>query len=278
MSNLKQIISERKSCRTFLHQNLTTEHQNEIKKYISSLKDGIFSKSLDIKLIMKPKDDSQVMKLDYGVISGHCNYLLGKTANDVASLVNYGFQVEKLVLYATEMGLQTCWVGYFDKEYFPEIELKANEVIPSIILIGYGTKKQGITAGLLRFAAGSARRKEWKDLFFCDDLFTPLTFSKSGKYADALEMLRLAPSSGNSQPWRVLFDSKTNHFHFLKKPIVKKYEKDGMHYVDMGIALAHFDLACKQSNLKGKWIFVPEQESFQKDYIDYIVSWKIDEK
>jgi hypothetical protein len=30
-------------------------------------------------------------------------------------------------------------------------------------------------------------------------------------------MVRLALSSGNTQPWRVFFDDTTNEFHFFKK-------------------------------------------------------------
>ncbi|MDE6277438.1 MAG: nitroreductase family protein, partial [Muribaculaceae bacterium] len=52
------------------------------------------------------------------------------------------------------------------------------------------------------------------------------------KFHEALEMMRIAPSSTNSQPWRVLVESDTAHFYY--KP------KSAASVLDTGIGICHF--------------------------------------
>ncbi len=52
-------------------------------------------------------------------------------------------------------------------------------------------------------SAGSANRKEWGDIFFSGNFGGKLSRRDAGDYGEALEMVRLAPSASNKQPWRV---------------------------------------------------------------------------
>ncbi|MDE6239257.1 MAG: hypothetical protein K2M54_04625, partial [Muribaculaceae bacterium] len=59
---------------------------------------------------------------------------------------------------------------------------------------------------------------------------TPL--SPDNRFGQALEMLRLAPSSTNSQPWRALVSGDTVHFYYVPKSQAS--------VLDCGIGLCHF--------------------------------------
>jgi hypothetical protein len=87
-------------------------------------------------------------------------------------------------------------------------------------------------------------------------------------------MLRLAPSSGNTQPWRVFFDETMNEFHFYKKVISKRYELTGVHDIDMGIALCHFELTSLQNGLSGRWLKHAGENVDPVDDLQYIMTWK----
>lgn len=50
-------------------------------------------------------------------------------------------------------------------------------------------------------------------MFTLNDFNTPLSKEEAGEYQAALEMLRLAPSATNAQPWAVVKEG--NHFHFF---------------------------------------------------------------
>jgi nitroreductase len=105
-------------------------------------------------------------------------------------------------------------------------------------------------------------------------LKTPLTPEYVKKYSDSLEMVRLAPSSGNTQPWRVFFDETKNEFHFFKKSISKRYELRGLHDIDMGIAISHFELMSLQNGLSGSWLKHSKENVGSIDDMHYIMTWK----
>ena len=85
--------------------------------------------------------------------------------------------------------------------------------MPAITPVGYAAEKPSFHEQLMRSTMKSARRKPWKELFFRADFKTPLTEADAGAYAEPLELLRLAPSATNAQPWRVVMDGQFFHFY-----------------------------------------------------------------
>jgi hypothetical protein len=126
----------------------------------------------------------------------------------------------------------------------------------------------------VRFTISASKRQSWDKLFFNYKLKTPLNPEQVRNYSDSLEMVRLAPSSGNTQPWRVFFDESANEFHFFKKSISKRYELRGLHDIDMGIALSHFELTSLQNGLSGIWLKHSNENVNSIDDLQYIRTWK----
>ena len=110
-------------------------------------------------------------------------------------------------------------------------------------------------------------------MFFVENIHQPLTQEEAGLYAEPLEMLRLAPSSGNTQPWRIVKEQNKNVFHFYKKPVRIKYEIRGLHDLDLGICLAHFELTAIQSQLNGVWKRQESQQPILENELVYMISW-----
>jgi hypothetical protein len=214
------------------------------------------------------------MKLNYGMIQGHNTYILGTSKSSIDSRVNYGYLMEKVVLKATEMDISTCWIGYFDDSYFNEVSIEDGFEIQSIVIIGYSEDRQPYLDRFVRFTIGASKRNSWDKLFFGYKLKTALTPEYVKKYSDSLEMVRLAPSSGNTQPWRVFFDDTANEFHFFKKSISKRYELRGLHDIDMGIALSHFELTSLQNGLSGRWLKYANENVNSIEDLQYIMTWK----
>lgn len=270
MNNISEIIKKRKSTRTYNGIALKPEHRKSLEDFFNSNNKGIYNDQIDL-FIKENKSGEKQLKINYGLVSGQSAFMLAKVKSSVISRVNYGYVMEKTVLKATELGISTCWIGYFDSNYFTEVKLEKGFQIPAIVIMGYSGDKPSIVDRLSRFSANSAHRKNWEQLFFEYGSEKPLTTASVGRYADSLEMLRLAPSSGNTQPWRIFFDANNNKFHFYKEPISKAYEAIGLHDVDMGIAISHFELMCAQNGLKGTWEIENMKEL--KNY-QYIISWK----
>ncbi|MEW5817521.1 MAG: nitroreductase family protein, partial [Spirochaetota bacterium] len=99
--------------------------------------------------------------------------------------------------------------------------------------------------------------------------------STAGDYAVPLECVRLSPSASNNQPWRVFKEKDRNTFHFYLKR-TKGYDKVNseiqLQEIDMGIAMAHFELSARETGISGEWNTI-EPAMFFED-MEYIVSWK----
>ncbi len=268
-----EIIKKRKSCRTYSHVSVTPADKKNLESFIIENNKGLENEVVNFRIIEKNNSDKQ-MKLNYGMIKGHSTYILGTSKSTVASRVNYGYLMERVILKATEMNISTCWIGYFDHTYFNEVSIEDGYEIPSIIIIGYSEDRQTYQDKFVRFTINASNRQSWEKLFFNYKSKAPLTSEYAKNYSDSLDMLRLAPSSGNTQPWRVFFDDKANEFHFFKKIINKRYELRGLHDIDMGIAMSHFELASLQNGLSGRWLKRAKENVNSIDELQYIMTWK----
>jgi len=100
---------------------------------------------------------------------------------------------------------------------------------------------------------GAAKREPWEKLFFAGDFGESLSREEAGPYAESFEWLRLAPSSGNTQPWRVVKEGPGHVYHFFKTIVNDRYEERRLHDIDIGIAMCHFELGAEKHNLRGQW-------------------------
>jgi nitroreductase len=271
--NIIDIIKKRKSCRNFNEVPLKPADKNELGIFITENSKGIGNEVLNFRIIEKNDADNQ-MKLDLGMIKGHNKYILGTSKSTTASRVNYGYLMEKVILKATEMNMSTCWVGYFDYAYFNEVSIEDGFDIPSIVIVGYSKERQTFPDKLIRFNLSASKRYSWDKLFFNYRSKLPLNPEYVKEYSNSLEMVRLAPSSGNTQPWRVFFDDTLNEFHFFKKPVSKRYELRGLHDIDMGIAMSHFELMSLQNGLSGNWVKNANENANSSADLQYIMTWK----
>lgn len=210
----------------------------------------------------------------YGVILGAQSYIVGALEMTEKDAQSFGYLFEKVVLYATELGIQTCWLGgTFKKSDFEKsIVMPENEVIVMVSPIGYKKEKPRIFESVMRSVVGANNRKPWNELFFNAN-YTPMTEQLAGLYAVPLEMVRLGPSASNKQPWRVIHDE--NRFDFFlcrtKGYGVKNFD---LQKNDMGIAKCHFELSANELGLVGEWQDIANMKA--KDDWEYAFSWKME--
>lgn len=276
-SPITDIIKSRHSVRTYKNEKLGEELRKKIIMFAKDIQ-GPFNSKVRLKLIdeLENPDNGNGKIGTYGVIKGARAFIAGVVLKEDNSLEQLGYCLEKLVLYAASLGLGTCWLGgTFRRSGFSKAAgLKENEILPIVTPIGYEADKRSIVEGLMRRAAGSDNRKAWNELFFEGDFENPLVQRTSGAYETALEMVRLAPSASNKQPWRIL--KQGNNFHFYLKSS-KGYDKAlsfNIQRIDMGIAMCHFELSLRESGINGKWVYEPLEESrAQARDMEYTISW-----
>ena len=158
------------------------------------------------------------------MIQGAQYFLVGALQKSQYDLEHYGFTLEQLILKATDLDLGTCWLaGTFNRSGFStKMRLSEDEYVPAIAPIGYPTENRRFVDRVMRWVIKSNARKPWENFFFDADFTCPLQKEHAGEYFKALESVWLAPSAGNSQPWRILKEEGSNTFHFF---IAKQYKE-----------------------------------------------------
>lgn len=271
--SVKDAVTKRYSVRTYDKKALEPEVIEKILNYADRLQNPLGPK-VKVQLIEKETAANGEKLGTYGVIKD-AKYYLGVTVPDEEyAMEALGYDFEKLVLYAASLGLGTCWLGgTFNRSAFTAaMEMKKGDLFPILSPIGYPAQKMSFTEKLMRKTTKADARLPWKDLFFKGDFHHEIFEKEVGEYRFPLEMLRLAPSAVNKQPWRVVADEKGFHF-FEKHTLGIEHGSVDMQRIDVGIGICHFHLAAMEQNLEGQ--FERRMVDFEVPKgMTYIVSWR----
>lgn len=272
-----ETIQKRHSVRTYEKQPLLPRDREALLEFMKSL-DNPFGIPVHEYLIDKQLGAGGEKLGTYGVIKGAGTFLgVSIPDTDLAPLAA-GYEFENLILYATYMGLGTVWLAAtFNRNSFASaMDIPEEELFPAISPVGYPADKRSLTETLMRSAMKSSSRKEWKELFYQEDFQTPLDIQLAGDYALPLEMVRLAPSAKNGQPWRIRKTENACHFYADYKPGLSKEERI-IKQVDLGIALSHFHQTALESGLTGTFELLPQEDVTLPGHIHYMISWRMNE-
>ena len=271
---IEETVKKRHSVRSYLERPLSESQKEQIQQYITTLQNP-FSKEVSFHLLENNPSASGEKLGTYGVIKNASHFVGASVAPDELGLEALGYSFEQLILYLTALGFGTCWLGgTFDRSSFSAaMNLKKGDLFPAISPIGYSQEKRRVMDSMARFLAKSDQRLPWGTLFFKDDFSHALTQNEAGTYAFPLEMLRLAPSAANKQPWRVVQDGSTYHFYEMRSTKDNKLGID-IQRTDLGIAACHFHLAAQEKDLAGKFVKLTEPAIQKPLHMCYLFSWK----
>ena len=171
-----------------------------------------------------------------------------------------GYTGEGVILEATTLGLNTCWVGGFFK---PEtvaslVEIKDNERVLAVTPVGYASRSESFAERLMTGFGLSHRR-------------LPLSKLVSGWRVDnlpewakvSLEAARLAPSAVNRQPWG--FDVDNEGITVSVRTTGPEFTVSKR--LDCGIAMLHIEVAASNFGVQGAWelLKAPQVSRFVAD-------------
>ena len=160
-----------------------------------------------------------------------------------------GFTGEGVILEATTLGLNTCWVaGFFKPESAASlVEIKSNERVLAITPVGYARSIESLEEKLMTGFGRHHRR-----------LPIPRLMSRLGSddlpewIKESIQAARLAPSAINRQPWG---------FDVTGDTITVYVRTGGPEFtvskrLDCGIAMLHIEVAAMSSGIRGEWQFL----------------------
>jgi nitroreductase len=277
------LIERRFSCRTYRDEPLKDGRRHELEAYLAALQRGPFGTPLRFQLVAASKEDGRTLRGlgTYGFIKNAPGFILGAVpAEGRMSLEDFGYAMEDAILFATALGLGTCWLGgTFRKSTFAaRLALGDEEVMPCVTSVGRPAGRRSFVDRLIRQKADSKSRLPWQSLFFDRRFDVPLRPAEAGPFAGPLEMVRLAPSASNKQPWRVVREGPAWHFYLERTPgylqgLGSYFVTADLQRVDMGIALCHFALTAQEAGLGGHWVVDEPDLPRPGDRIEYSATW-----
>jgi nitroreductase len=253
--SVTELIRIRKSCRTYDGRSIENTTLQELSSFVTTINQEAKIKGRFLLANNTDVDGKSARRLGtYGFISGARSFIVGILNGEEKGALEFGYLFEKIVLFATDLGLQTCWLGgSFNKSDFKQnVSVSRNEFIPIVSPVGHSSEKPRLLETAMRVVVGADNRKPWKDLFFDGNSKFPLTEESAGAHKVPLEMVRLGPSASNKQPWRVIKDNNAFHF-FLCRTKGYGFTSYDLQKNDMGIAKCHFELSANSLGLKGVW-------------------------
>lgn len=263
----KDMIKQRKSVRTFDGKPLSDADRKSLESFVSSI-DNPFGVPVEFRLL-----EAKENNLSSPVIVGESAYLAAKVKRVEHFEIAYGYCFEKACLYAQSLGIGTVMLAAsLSRSTFEKaMDVQDDEVLPTASPVGYPAKKRSIRENLMRKGLKADERIPFEKLFFDGSFGLALKEENAGAFAQALEMVRLAPSAGNKQPWRAIVDGDKVHFYEQKS--MKDSSLGDIQKVDMGIALAHFDLTMSEISVSGNFVF-SDPEITVPENVYYITTYE----
>ena len=265
--DVTETVRGRRSVRTYDGKPLTAEDRQKLEDFIAELKNP-FGVPIEYRFLDAKRDG-----LSSPVIVGTDTYL-GAKAPDVPNYeIAFGYDLERVVLYAQSLGIGTVWIaGTFDRPAFEKaMDVKENEIMPAVTPIGYPAKKMSMREAIMRKGVKANERLPFETLFFKGGFSSPLPENDAGAFRSALKMVRLAPSAVNKQPWRIVVSDRTAHF-YEKRSKGMAARKFDVQKIDVGIALSHFVLALEEGGISGKFT-VNDPGLSHDDDTEYVISY-----
>lgn len=283
-TNVFDIMKSRTSVRSYLKRSIDADLQDKILETSAGLEPGPNNSDIRFEWVASTSEDPELLRElgTYGVIKNPAGFFVGAVNSLSNGMLDFGFQMERMVLHLAEMGLGTCWLGAsFKKSRFAKaVDLSEEEMIPAVLSVGYPADKRSGRERVMRWACKSDQRKSWSVLFFNENFDQPLSREQVGHFSDILEGVRWAPSATNKQPWRIVRcdTGKTFHFFLERDPRYTKTmaqtKMADLQMVDMGIGLCHFLVAMNAIGIKGGCLEDPPHGISCPENTEYVISWK----
>ncbi len=168
-ASIIDLIRRRKSCRTFIKKGIEPGEVQKLEAFISDINAAINVKARFMLVKRNITENNKPEKLGtYGFISGADSFIVSIINKEEKKVEILGYNFEKIVLFATDLGLGTCWLGgSFTRGTFSRaIEATARERVPAVVAVGRISNLSTARRGMIRRRVHADHRLPWERLFF----------------------------------------------------------------------------------------------------------------
>lgn len=216
--NLTEAMEQRHSVRSYHDKKIEGEVKEKLEQEIRECnKEG----RLHLQIVLNEPKAFDCFMAHYGKFSGVANYIamIGPKGKDLEEKV--GYYGERLVLYAQQLGLNTCWVAMTYSKIKSAFVVNPGEKLCLVIAIGYGN------------SGGVAHHSKSEEEVSVAKGNIPEWFAKGVKAS------LLAPTAMNQQKFKFTLNGNR---------VVAESGKGFYTKIDIGIAKYHFELGAGKEN------------------------------
>lgn len=176
--------------------------------------------------------------LSYGVFSNVSNYIMVVGRKSKSLEYRAGYYAERLVLFAQEIGLNTCIVGLSYRKVEDAFDIRPDEKVVICIAIGYG--------------ADEGKRHKIK----APEQVSNISKDTPEWFAEGVDAALLAPTAINQQKFHFEYiaPSNKNGGKAGVRPTTQ-HSLVGYTKIDLGIAMCNFEIGAGEDNFV--WIDSP---------------------
>lgn len=231
-----EAIRQRHSVRRYVDKPLEKDLVLKLQDKIDTLNK---KSGLHLQLVVNESKAFKGSLLAYGKFSGVSNYIMviGKNTDEMEYAA--GYYGEKLVVYAQQLGLRTCWVGLTYKKIANAFEVGPEEKIFCCIAIGYGEND------------GVQHKSKRPDQVSNVGNHTPTWF------VNGVEAALLAPTAVNQQKFKFIYIPPQNSNEKAMVKPEKTFSMVGYTKIDLGIAMYHFEVGAGHDNFEWNYRLNP---------------------
>ena len=219
--NYKKLIEETYSVRDYSEKPISENLKNEIISYFPNSKNLLENIKTDIKFL----NNSEVYnalngKAGYnGIMINAPHYIIIYSEKADNYIENSGYRASDIILKATDLGLNTCFITMSDRKEISKIlNIPEGMEITALIALGYKDKDLKNVSNDTKAGGNYSKanvniadntpsyRKDLEELVFSESFGNSATLDELMNIGifEHLRTVLFAPSALNSQPWRFI--------------------------------------------------------------------------
>jgi nitroreductase len=258
--NLYEAIFVRKTVRKYKMEPLDQTLLNGVKSFAESIP-MLFE---GIAVEYRWMEYSDIKKYLKGSLTHKAPYYLALYSENIQGFqMNAGYLMQQVSLYLTAKGLGSCYLGMLKpkKEKIDGAKPEGTR-LDYVITLAFGKAENEVYR-----TSEKAKRLPMNDIaIFKSEV------NKNIK--TIIQAARIAPSSMNSQPWRLVVYDNRIHI-FCKKNIFLSGVLNEAKLVDIGICLAHMLVTAEELWVDVKTVHLDNISSIAFKKNDYVISVKV---
>ncbi|MBB6214635.1 nitroreductase [Anaerosolibacter carboniphilus] len=255
--NINEILKRRSSIRNFDKREVS---HNRLTQLVDAGNTSIpLYKDIDVQFRLIHQGAVFAKKIHgyagyFGIVFDAPHYIVSVSERKEGFLENLGYRMEQLMIKAQEEKIGTCWTEVF--HYHDKIKEVLNirdetKVILAVTPVGY--EKENFADKMIKQVEHQGiPRKEIEELIWGREWKAERASKWSERYKRIIDVVRLAPSWANQQPWKFVLHNE-NMILCVKKESIGGLLSVNMNRIDGGIVMLYFQLLAANEGVRGTW-------------------------